>query len=137
MQFENKLVAILNKDIEPGIAMNSLAHMSIGLGANTGKAQLRLDTYVDKQGHELPFISQIPFIILRGKSGEIKKAVLQCRDQQISHSAFVNTMTGGTYLEQLEKTKSSLEEELTFYGCVMFGNWEIVSQITKRFSLWK
>ncbi|MFS9399785.1 DUF2000 family protein, partial [Legionella pneumophila] len=31
--FKNKLVAVLNKHIEPGKVMNALAHMCIGLGA--------------------------------------------------------------------------------------------------------
>lgn len=35
MTFENKLVAILNKDIEPGVVLNALGHMSIGMGADT------------------------------------------------------------------------------------------------------
>ncbi len=38
MNFENKLVAILNKDVEPGVVLNALAHMSVGLGAAVGKS---------------------------------------------------------------------------------------------------
>ncbi len=32
LMFENKLVAVINKSCESGIAMNALAHMSFGLG---------------------------------------------------------------------------------------------------------
>ena len=32
-------------------------------------------------------------------------------------------MTGGTYVEQLERTKSSFEASLVYYGCVLFGAW--------------
>lgn len=135
--FENKLVAILNKDVEPGILMNALAHMSIGLGADVGKTPLRLDTYEDAQGKLYPNISQIPFIILRAKSNEIRKTVLAAREHKIQHGIFVNTMTGGVYAEQLERTRSLEEEALNFYGCVLFGSWEKVSELTKRFSLWK
>lgn len=38
MNFENKLVAILNKDVEPGVVLNAPAHMSVGLGAAVGKS---------------------------------------------------------------------------------------------------
>lgn len=41
-KFKNKLVAVLNKSIEHGKVMNALAHMSIGLGAAIGQADLRL-----------------------------------------------------------------------------------------------
>ena len=40
--FQNKLVAVLNKNIEPGKVMNALAHMCIGLGSAIGQPDLRL-----------------------------------------------------------------------------------------------
>ncbi len=33
MNFENRFVALVNKDIEVGIAMYAIAHMAIGHGA--------------------------------------------------------------------------------------------------------
>ena len=137
MSFENKLVAMVNKDIEVGVAMNAIAHMTIGIGAAAGRELLRLDDYKDKGGNIYPNISQIPFIILRGKSGEIKKAVRSAKEQNIKYGVFVNTMTGGTYLDQLERTSETTEEDLVFYGAVLCGPWEEVSQITKKFSLYK
>ncbi len=46
-------------------------------------------------------------------------------------------MTGGTYLEQLANTQATLEQDLIYYGAVLFGPWDAVSLITKRFSLYK
>ena len=135
--FENKLVAILNKDIEPGVAMNALAHMTIGLGAQLNSQLLQLNAYHDKEGNSYPNISQMPFIILRGKSGEIRKALQQTRELNIPFGCFINTMTGGTYQEQLDNTRATPEEHLVYYGAVLFGPWETVSQITKKFSLYK
>ena len=136
MAFENKLVALVNKKIEPGIAMNAVAHMCIGFGTQFDQKSLRLDNYKDKDGNIYPNISQMPFMILRGKSGEIRKAVRQAKENDIKFSVFTDTMTGGTYKEQLENTKSTVEEDLQYYGAVLFGPWDFVSQITKRFSLY-
>ena len=61
MSFENKLVAIVNKKIEVGIAMNAIAHMTVGLGAQLNNEVLRLNNYQDKEGNIYPNISQIPF----------------------------------------------------------------------------
>ncbi len=137
MSFENKLVAIVNKDVEVGVAMNAIAHMTIGLGAQLNNEILRLDTYQDKDGNKYPNISQMPFIILKGKSNEIKKTIHAARENNIKHGVFLNTMTGGTYLEQIDKTSETPEEQLVFYGAVLFGPWELVSQLTKKLSLYK
>jgi hypothetical protein len=137
MQFTKKLVAMVNKDVEIGVAMNAIAHMTLGLGANIGAEDLHLDNYQDKEGNIYPNISKMPFIILRGKSGEIKKAVRTAKESGILYSVFTDTMTGGTYKEQLERTSHATEEQLIFYGAVLFGPWDEVSTITKRFSLYK
>ncbi len=137
MTFENKLVAIINKDIEVGIAMNAIAHMTIGLGAQLNNALLRLNDYQDKDGNIYPNISQMPFIILRGKSGEIRKAVQNAKEQNIKYSVFTNTMTGGTYQEQLDNTLATPEQDLVYYGTILFGPWDAIGQITKKFSLYK
>jgi hypothetical protein len=137
MSFSYKLVAILNKDIDTGVAMNALAHMTLGLGSQVDKALLRLDTYVTQDGVSFPNISQMPFMILRGKSSEIRKAVMGAKDQQMQCGVFIHTMTGGTYLEQIERTKGMQENDLTYYGVVIWGPWNEVSLLTKRFSLYK
>jgi hypothetical protein len=137
MPFENKLVAIVNKEIESGVAMNAIAHMTIGLGAQLDNESLRLNDYQDKDGNIYPNISQIPFIILRGKSSEIRKAVLSAKEQGVRVGVFTNTMTGGGYQEQLDNTRQTPEDQLVFYGATLFGPWDVVSQITKRLSLYK
>lgn len=54
MSFENKLVALVNKEIDVGVAMNAIAHMTIGLGAQLSQEQLRLNNYKDKEGNIYP-----------------------------------------------------------------------------------
>ena len=46
-------------------------------------------------------------------------------------------MTVGTYTEQLERTKQTKEEAIVYYGIVLFGEWDKVSELTRKFSLWK
>lgn len=137
MSFENKLVAIINKEIEMGVAMNAIAHMTVGLGAQLNSDLLKLNDYQDKDANIYPNISQMPFIILRGKSSEIRKAVKSSKELGIKFGAFTDTMTGGTYQEQLDNTSKTPEENLVYYGAVLFGPWDQVSQVTKRFSLYK
>ena len=63
--FENKLVAVMNEKIEPGVIMNALAHMCIGFGSKIGQHLLRLSNYIDADGGSHPNISEMPFMILK------------------------------------------------------------------------
>ena len=136
MSFENKLVAVINKKIETGVAMNALAHMAIGLGSQLNSEMLQLNDYKDKNSNIYPNISQMPFIILRGKTGEIRKVVKNAKNHDIKFSIFTNTMTGGTYQEQLENTLNTPEEEIIYYGAILFGEWNTINDITKKLSLY-
>ncbi|MBX9977152.1 MAG: DUF2000 domain-containing protein [Alphaproteobacteria bacterium] len=137
MEFPHKLVAILNKELPSGVALNALAHITLGFSTSLDKETLHLNDYIDKDGHTYPNISKMPFIILRAKGNDICKTVRAARESAIPFGAFIHTMTGGTYQEQLDATFQTHEEGLTYYGCVLCGPVETVAAMTKRFSLWR
>ena len=135
--FQNKLVAVLNKSIEPGKVINALAHMCIGLGSAIGQTDLRLTDYQDADGSSHPLISEIPFIILSENSNKIRKLRQSALAQNILLNDFTDTMTVGTYQEQIERTSQTKEEDLIYYGIVLFGDWAKVTELTKKCSLWR
>lgn len=135
--FENKLVAVLNKSIPTGSLMNALAHLCIGFGAKIGQEPLRLTNYRDADGGDHPFISEIPFIILEANSNKIRALRQAAIEQGIIFSDFTDTMTVGTYEEQIQRSAETPEKDLIYYGIVLFGDWSKVTTLTKKFSLWK
>lgn len=135
--FPNKLVAVLNKSIPPGNLMNALAHLCIGFGAKIGQEPLRLTNYKDADGGDHPFISEIPFMVLEGNSNKIRTLRQAAIEQGIIFSDFTDTMTVGGYEEQIERSAATAEIDLIYYGIVLFGDWEKVSALTKKFSLLK
>jgi hypothetical protein len=137
ISFSNKLVAVMNEKIDPGIIMNALAHMCIGFGSEIGKEPLRLTNYMDAEGGSHPSISEMPFMILKENSNKIRGLRLASLEKEIQFVDFTSTMTIGTYIEQIERTKQTKEAELIYYGIVLFGNWDQVSELTRKFSLWK
>jgi hypothetical protein len=135
----HKFVAVLNKKIETGKLMNALGHMAAGLGSSCpDKEAMRLDSYIDKDGGAHPNISDNPFIILAAdNSNKIRTLRNELRQRNIPFTDFTNTMTVGTFAEQKQRTNETPELELEYYGICFFGEKEILSELTKKFSLWR
>jgi len=132
-----KLVAVLNEKLEPGTAMNALAHMALGMGAALGPEESLMCDYVDADGAHHPSISAYPFIILKGRPGKIREAIDIAQGSDIRVVDFVNTMTVGGYTEQLQRTHQTTNADLEFYGAVLYGDAAAVTEITRKFSLFK
>ncbi len=136
--FPNKLVAIVNKQIETGVLMNAVAHMSLGFGAHMGHEDLHLMDYKNAEGFIYPNISKMPFIILREKnSNKIENLLIKAKEAGVQYSVFTNTMTEGTWADQEARTIATKQEHIIYYGLVLFGPREIVSELTKKLSLYK
>ncbi len=137
-----KFVVLVNKELENeiGRAMNAIAHCLAGL-VNSAPEELKekmsFIDFIDKDGNSHNSISGLSLIILRGKNNELKKAKNQFKEQGIHYTDFIETMTGDTYKEQLEKTLQVSEDELKYFCVGAFGKKEDIDLITKRFSLWK
>jgi hypothetical protein len=135
--FTHKLVAVLNKSIEPGKLMNALAHISFGLGANITSDEAKLCNYRDADDGIHPNISAMPFIILRANSNKIRTLRQKAIENNIKLVDFTDCMTEGTYKEQMERSRQTPESDLTYSGIVLFGEWDITTELTRKFSLWK
>lgn len=131
-----KFVAVLSKKIETGKAMNALAHMTVGLVNSNPDCDMGVIDYKDKDNS--PHIaSKFPYIILKAKnSNQIRTLRNTLIEKNIPFASFTSAMTVGGWEEQVEKSKSTPEEELEYYGICMLGNKNDLDQLTKKFSLW-
>ncbi len=46
-------------------------------------------------------------------------------------------MTVGTWQEQIERTAQVKDSDLIYYGIVLFGDWDVVTELTQKCSLWR
>ena len=135
-----KLVALVNKRLDPGVAMNALAHAvaaGVNLIGDEGRTSLKFLDFTDGNGQVYRGISARSFIVLRGTDGDIRKVRQSALEAGLPAVCFTNSMTGETYVQQLERTKATPTQELTFYAIVLVGRAEAVNPITKKYSLWR
>ena len=136
----HKFVAIVNKNLELGVALNALAHATAGLVSSASEEMRKKMSFInfpDKDGNDHNSISALSLIVLRGTSNEIRKTRNKYTEEGIHFVDFLETMTGDTYKEQLDKTANTPYEELNFYGIIAFGEKSLLDPITKRLSLWR
>ena len=119
--------------------MNALGHMAVGLNSLVpDKDAMRFDSYIDKDGGEHKSISDNPFIILSAdNSNQIRTLRNSLKGNNIPFNDFTSTMTVGTFAEQKDRTKTTPELELEYYGICFFGEKDQLSLLTKKFSLWR
>lgn len=136
-----KFVAIINKELEnSGIAMNVIAHLSagiVGCAPEELKEKMSFIDFKDKDNGIHPSVSALSLIVLRARSAEIAKIKQEAISESIHFVDFLETMTGNTYKEQLERTSNLSSDELKFYGIILFAEKEILNPLTRKFSLWK
>ena len=134
----HKFIAVLNKKIEIGRALNSLGHMTAGLiNQFDDRSEMRFQDYTDANNTVHPSISDNPFIVLRAKNGnQIRKLRNRLIDESIKFTDFSDTMIEGTYADQHKRTLETKEEELDYFGiCFIISN-ELGKELTRKFSLY-
>ena len=138
----HKFVAVINKKVPVGNAMNAIAHLAAGLSALVAEkgqtADMRFDTYTDKDGNPHRSISDNPFIVLRAdNSNQLRSFRQNLQAAGVPFDDFTNTMTEGTYAEQQKRTVATTEADLEYWGVCAFGEIEKLNALTKKFSLWR
>jgi len=76
-------------------------------------------------------------MILSENSNKIRKLRQEAIASNIIFNDFTDTMTVGTYKEQIARTLEVKDENLVYYGIVLFGDWDKVTELTRKFSLWR
>ena len=136
----HKFVVLLSKKLAPGVALNASAHMVAALMHKAGpaeKEQMQFMDYFDASGDVHP-VSGLSLIVLRAdNSNKIRNARLRAIEEDILHVDFTESMTGGTYVEQMQRTSCMQESELDYYGLCLFGRRDRIDSITSKFSLWR
>jgi hypothetical protein len=134
----DQFVCVLNKKITAGRALNAIGHMAAGLvSLHNDQSKMRFQVYVDKDGTEHPSISDNGYIVLRAdNSNKIRTLRNALVEKGIIFTDFTDTMVDGTYAEQHDRTLTTHEAELDYYGICFFMNASASRELTKKLSLY-
>ncbi|HKO38995.1 MAG TPA: DUF2000 family protein [Solirubrobacterales bacterium] len=135
-----KIVVALNKQLEPGRAINAATHAMLGLAAASGGSgdlaeRLRIVDYrtVDANGF---LASAMPLIVLRAKPGHLKRLLADLRSDEQQVVAFHSAMTEGNWREQMARSAEHSIADLELYAVATVGKPEVIDPLTKRCSLY-
>ena len=136
----HKFAIVLNKKIEPGVALNACAHMTATLVAradNETRNHMSFVDYHDADGNVHP-VSALSLVVLSAKnSNQVQTTRLEAIRAGLPYADFTESMTKDTFVEQMDRTRALREEDLDYWGVCIFGLKEAVDPITRKFSLWR
>lgn len=134
-----KFAIVLNGKIGVGQAVNTTSHLLTALVekmSHKTRESISVIDYKDADGNS-HYASKWPQIILKAKnSNQIRKLKAEAIETGLNYIDFTDAMTIGDYQEQLERSSNTKEENLEYYGAVIYGPKEVVADLTRKFSLY-
>jgi len=139
-QTTHKFIVVLNKKIATGVALNAAAHMAavlVAQASESDRANMKFIDYIDADNNRHSSSGLSLIVLQADNSNKVRNARNAAKEKGLIFTDFLESMTGQTYAEQLERTNQLKESELEYYGLCMFGQKEDMDEITRKFSLWK
>ncbi|MGF6413976.1 DUF2000 family protein [Paraburkholderia sp. MM5482-R1] len=116
------IFAFVAADKPFGIVANALAHASVGLAVKMRRLNIAPEFLDASQDATINASATGGGVKVRACSqAEIRRYREEAVRANLPFVDFVDTMTGDTYVEQLEKTKTRAERELQYYSLVVVG----------------
>lgn len=136
--FSKKAVIAVRRDLEPWQVLNTVAHIA---GYLCNKVGADFDTgefFISKGGLEHPRNSQYAIVVVEAKKEELLALSREARARKLLHLDFVRDMVDTTNDAELENWISQKEEkDLDYFGVGVFGDKEVLKELTGKFKLWK
>ncbi|MEO3787202.1 DUF2000 domain-containing protein [Actinocorallia sp. B10E7] len=134
-----KFVVALNRSYELSRLASGLGHVTAGLvaGLRDRTEDFAFGEYISRDGQVYPWISDAPFIVLKGRGGQLKSLRGTLNERGLPCVAYLDTMLSGGASVQKELTAQRAEDEIQVLAVATFGPAEVLNELTKKFSLWQ
>ncbi|HET7827402.1 MAG TPA: DUF2000 family protein [Candidatus Saccharimonadales bacterium] len=101
--FSQKIVIVVNKELEQWQVLNTVAHICAYLGNKLAEKFGTGDNFITKDGQNHPRNSQYAIIILRAKPGQLSNLMAKVRDSGLLYHGFIREMIETTDDREIEK----------------------------------
>ena len=136
---EKKTVAVLASNLETGVAFNVIGHLAISIGAYAEADLMGRSKLFDASGISHLGISKYPFIITKVKPSKLRRLIQDARQHSdIILADYPEQMLTTGHDDELATVISTVkEEDINYLGAILYGNTEIITELTGKFTLWR
>ena len=133
----NKIVIVVNRQLEPGRLANAMAHAIAGLVDRLQKTDPICFLNYPSQAGWSANIAQAPVIVLRADNGnQLRRLHNEASASGVASNAFVHTMLGASAAEQQAATAACDPPLLEFWAVALHASAAALAPLTKRFSVY-
>lgn len=135
--FSKKIVAVVDKELEPWRMANAVAHMTAIIGNQTKKEVLTSgDYFVGADGTAIPRNSQYPIIIMRADQKELHKLFGKVKSKRIPHHVFIKQMQDTSNDQEIiDSLANQTIADTTFYGVTFMAGNDLADELSKGLQL--
>ncbi len=140
MNYEDKkIVAVVATNIDIPTTLNVIGHLAVSIGKYSDENIMGRPVLKDKSGIPHLGISQFPFIVTKVRQGKLKNAIDKAKENpNLLVADYPKDMLDTRTDDELSESIGSKEnDQLEYYGAIIYGNTKDVNEITGKFQLWK
>jgi hypothetical protein len=136
--FSQKIVIVVNKNLEQWQVLNTVAHIAAYLGNRLGGKFDTGEFFNTKDGQHHPRNSQYAIIVLKAKPLQLPNLMLKVRQSELLYHGFIQEMIDTTNDKEIISTLASKPDtDIVYLGIGIFGPKDQVDTLTKNYQLWR
>lgn len=137
----HKFVVVLNEKSPTGKLLSAAGQIAMSLYSNASdeqKINMSFIPFLNPTGDNLITVSTCSFVVLKGTLNQLLTLYTKAKEQNLLSAMFTATMSfNGIEEDLIKKTASTPPDQTEPYGVGLFGSIEEISQLTKKFSVFK
>lgn len=136
--FSKKITIVVRKDLENWQVLNTVGHVSAYFGNQLKDDFGTGEYYITKDGVNHSRNSQYPIVVLAADQADLYPLIQRVRALDLPTINFIRDMIECEDDAELATRVSVVEDKnLDYLGVGIFGDKDVLKELTKKFKLWK